>query len=108
MDGRDQGTSLHREAPGGLRIDQLLHWLCLTKSRSLATRACREGRVRLNGQGVRASHEARVGDRIRLQDPTHERPLELELLEVPAGQLSRAQAHACFRVIGTGGARDAP
>lgn len=64
--------------------------------------------MQLNGQGVRPSHEVRVGDRLMLQDPSHESPLELELLEIPNGQLSRAQAHACYRVTGTGGTRHAP
>lgn len=90
-----------------MRVDQLLHWLCLTKSRSLATRACREGCVRLNGHVVRASHEARVGDRIALQDPMLDRSTELELIDLPAGQLSRREAHAYYRFLATGATRDA-
>jgi ribosome-associated heat shock protein Hsp15 len=91
-----------------VRIDQLLHWLCLEKSRSLATRACREGRVRLGGHPVKASHEAHVGDRIALQAELREGALDLELIELPPGQVSRPEAHRYYRVVSSGGSRDAP
>jgi ribosome-associated heat shock protein Hsp15 len=91
-----------------VRIDQVLHWLCLEKSRSLATRACREGRVQLNGHAVKAAHEAHVGDRITLREETRERTIEVELTELPPGQVSRSEAHAYYRVLSSGGTRDAP
>ncbi len=91
-----------------MRIDQVLHWLCLEKSRSLATRACREGRVQLNGHVVKPSHEARAGDRIALVAEGRDRALELELTALPAGQLSRADAARYYRVVSSGGSRDAP
>ena len=86
----------------------MLHWLCLEKSRSLATRACREGRVQLNGHAVKPSHEARVGDRITFREETPQRTIELELTDLPRGQVSRPEAHAYYRVLSSGGTRDAP
>jgi ribosome-associated heat shock protein Hsp15 len=47
-----------------VRIDR---WLCasrLFQSRTQATRACDEGRVRVNGATVKASHVVRIGDEI--------------------------------------------
>ena len=81
----------------GVRIDQLLHWLCLTPSRSLAGRACREGRVLVNGAVVRPSREVRPGDRIGLHDPLRTTLRELELLELPARQASRKDASIYYR-----------
>jgi ribosomal 50S subunit-recycling heat shock protein len=81
----------------GVRIDTLLHWLCLTRSRSLAGRACREGRVLVNGTLARASREVGPGDRIGLRDPLRATLRELELLELPARQASRKDAPDHYR-----------
>jgi ribosomal 50S subunit-recycling heat shock protein len=82
-----------------LRIDLLLHALCLFKTRSQATRACAEGRVWLNDQPVRASRIVRPGDRIRWRDPLGRSEQEVEILEVPAGQVSRTAARGLVREI---------
>ncbi len=84
-----------------MRIDLVLHSLCLFKTRSQAGRACAEGRVRLNGVNVRASHAVRAGDRIRWIDPLGRIEREIEILEVPAGRLSKADARAFVREIGS-------
>jgi ribosome-associated heat shock protein Hsp15 len=82
-----------------LRIDLLLHALCLFKTRSQASRACSEGRVWLNDQQVRASRVVRPGDRIRWRDPLGRFEQEVEILDVPAGQVSRVAARALYREI---------
>jgi ribosomal 50S subunit-recycling heat shock protein len=81
----------------GVRIDTLLHWLCLTRSRSLAGRACREGHVLVNGAVARASREVRPGDRIGLRDPLRATLRELELLDLPERQASRKDATTHYR-----------
>ncbi|MFH1144089.1 MAG: S4 domain-containing protein [Candidatus Eisenbacteria bacterium] len=86
-----------------MRTDQLLHWLCLIKSRSLAARTCLEGRVRVNGLNVKPSRELRVGDRITIHDPLRDRLREIEIVELPAGQVSRREAPHYYRMIGEGG-----
>lgn len=83
-----------------MRIDRVLHSLCLFKTRSQASRACADGRVWINGATVRASHAVRVGDRIRWIDPLGRLEREIEVLELPAGQLSKADARAHVREIG--------
>lgn len=82
-----------------MRIDLLLHALCLFKTRSQATRACAEGRVWLNDQPVRASRIVRPGDRIRWRDSLGRSEQEVEILDVPAGQVSRAAARGLVREI---------
>jgi ribosomal 50S subunit-recycling heat shock protein len=82
-----------------LRIDVLLHSLCLFKTRSQAARACADGRVWLNDQQVRASRIVRPGDKIRWRDPLGRFEQEVEILEVPAGQVSRTAARGMVREI---------
>jgi len=83
----------------GLRVDQALHWLCLAGSRSLAARACTEGRVRVNGQRVKPAKEIVSGDRLVWIVPG--RPgREFEILRLPERQLSRREAPEYYRVVG--------
>lgn len=51
------------------RIDQWLWAARLFKTRSLATQACRGGRVQVAGSSVKPSHALRVGETIFIKQP---------------------------------------
>ena len=82
-----------------MRIDNLLHTLCLFKTRSQASRACAEGRVWLNGTAVRSSRTVKIGDRIRWRDRLGRVEQEVEVLEIPPKQVSRAAARDMVRIL---------
>ncbi|HET7273874.1 MAG TPA: S4 domain-containing protein, partial [Longimicrobiaceae bacterium] len=80
-----------------LRIDVLLHRLCLTRSRSEAKHACQAGAVAVRGDPVAASHNVDVGDLITIRFAKH--IMELELLELPGKSTSRKAARDMYRIV---------
>lgn len=80
-----------------LRVDVLLHRLCLTKSRSEAKAACDSGAVSVDGKKAKASDTVPVGRRVEIRYPS--RTLEMELLETPGKSTSKQKARELYRVI---------
>ena len=55
------------------RVDSWIWSVRLTKTRSIASDACRGGHVRVNGVRVKPAHAIRVGDEVRLRHEGRER-----------------------------------
>jgi len=60
------------EQTGG-RVDIWIWAVRLTKTRSMASAACRAGHVRVNGARVKPAHPVRAGDEVRLRHDGRER-----------------------------------
>lgn len=73
-----------------MRIDLLLKYLCLLRSRSSAKNLCDKGEVLIGGRAVRPSASVREGDRVTVVKPGG--TLEILILRLPDRQLSRAAA----------------
>jgi ribosomal 50S subunit-recycling heat shock protein len=80
-----------------LRVDVLLHRLCLTRSRSEAKAACDAGVVLVEGRPVKASHETAPGQRLELRFPR--RTLLIELEALPGKSTSKKAARELYRVL---------
>lgn len=56
-----------------VRLDVWLDVVCLFKTRSEAQRACKGGKVDVNGQAAKPHREIRPGDRIEISRPRGQR-----------------------------------
>jgi ribosome-associated heat shock protein Hsp15 len=82
----------------GLRLDKLLWFLRLAKTRGLAQARIAEGHLRLNGMRVvRAAQGVRVGDVLTV--PLGGRVAVLELVAIPHRRGPAAEAQACYRTL---------
>lgn len=81
-----------------MRIDKLLWFLRLAKTRSAAQALAATGHIRLNGRRVeRAAQEVRVGDVLTV--PLPRTVIAIELLALPARRGPAAEAQACYRTL---------
>ena len=83
-----------------MRIDLFLKLTRVIKQREAAKQSCQRGLVCIGGHPVKPSHEVRVGDRITID--LLDRRLEIEVLEIPSGNVSKAQSLTLYRLLGTG------
>ncbi|MEU9102124.1 RNA-binding S4 domain-containing protein [Streptomyces sp. NPDC048361] len=58
---------------GPVRVDSWIWSVRLTKTRSQAGTACRAGHVHVNGERVKASHQVKAGDEVRVRLEGRER-----------------------------------
>lgn len=79
-----------------MRVDLVLKYLCLVKSRSSVKSLCDQDAVVVNGRVAKPSTILRVGDRVTIHFPGG--ALTLSLLAVPEKQLSRSTAGACYAI----------
>jgi ribosome-associated heat shock protein Hsp15 len=88
-----------------MRIDKLLWFLRLAKTRSIAQALVQEGHIRLNGRRIERAHQkVSAGDILVIPLGSGVRVIELLALPVRRGPAPEAQA--CYRVLDA--ARDFP
>lgn len=80
-----------------MRLDLLLKYLCLVKTRSSARKGILRERIRVGGKPVKPSREIREGDIIHIRYPRRE--VVLELLRVPGAQVPKAKCGDYYRIV---------
>ncbi|MBS1615025.1 MAG: RNA-binding S4 domain-containing protein [Bacteroidetes bacterium] len=70
-----------------LRLDKYLWAIRIFKTRSLATTACDDGKVKLNGQNVKPAKPVSVGDRYDIKTPARRWTIEV------TGLLNQRSSH---------------
>ncbi len=89
--------------PGVARLDRWLFAVRLFRSRTLAAQAVTGGRVHVNGERVRASHEARAGDRVSFVRDTVQ--FECAVLSVPQRRGPASEVARCYEETPASAAR---
>ena len=67
----------------------------LFKTRTLAAEAVNGGKVKLDGERVKAAHIVRVGQHLSVT--AYDRAIEIEVLALPSHRGPASQAQACYR-----------
>lgn len=81
-----------------MRIDKLLWFLRLAKTRPIAQALAEDGHIRLNGRRIERAHQKIVvGDVLTLPTPAGVRVIEIVALPVRRGPAPEAQS--CYRVL---------
>jgi ribosome-associated heat shock protein Hsp15 len=84
-----------------MRIDKLLWFLRLAKTRSIAQAMAQAGHIRLNGRRVeRAHHKVAAGDVLVI--PLVGGVRAIELLALPERRGPAPEAQSCYRVLDAG------
>lgn len=60
-----------------LRVDKYLWAIRLFKTRTLASDACRAGRVKIDGQSIKPSHEVKVGEVYQVSKGTERKMIKV-------------------------------
>ena len=83
------------ETLDAVRLDVWLDVACLFKTRSEAQKACKGGKVDVNGQTAKPNRLIRPGDEIDISRP-HGRKQRIRIVGVAARHLPKAEARALY------------
>ena len=78
-----------------VRLDTWLDVACLFKTRSEASKACKLGKVSVNGVGAKPHRDVREGDEIEIQRPMGRKQL-ITVLAVTDKHVARAEARLLY------------
>lgn len=82
----------------GLRLDKLLWYLRLAKTRALAQERIEAGHIRVNGRRIeRSSQTAGCGDILTI--PLGNKVTVIELLAIPVRRGPAPEAQSCYRTL---------
>jgi ribosomal 50S subunit-recycling heat shock protein len=81
-----------------MRLDKWLKISRVIKRRTVANEICDQGRVTINGRPAKAPVEVKPNDRLVIR--FGQRLLEIEILIIPAGQVSTKMARELYQVLG--------
>lgn len=81
--------------PAPVRLDIWLDVACLFKTRSEAQRACKGGKVNVNGHSARQNREVKIGDVIELTRPLGRRQ-RVVVRGTTDRHISKAEARALY------------
>ncbi len=77
-----------------VRIDKWLWSVRIFKSRTIASDACREGKVKVNGELAKASHVIQPGDRLEVKKEGFQ--MQYKVLGLIEKRVSAPLAQACY------------
>ncbi len=78
-----------------VRLDSWLDVACLFKTRSEATKACKLGKVKVNGAEAKPHRDVKLGDEIEIQRPFGRKQL-ITVLGVADTHIARAEARLLY------------
>jgi ribosome-associated heat shock protein Hsp15 len=78
-----------------VRLDVWLDVACLFRTRSEAQRACKGGKVGVNGKSSKPHHQLKVGDEIRITRPFGRRQ-SLTVMALAERHLPKAEARVLY------------
>jgi ribosome-associated heat shock protein Hsp15 len=79
------------------RIDKWLHFSCLFKTRSKATKACEERRVKVNGKTTKPSKVIRPGDELTIRYPNG-KYVNYDVLDICHRNIPKSKARTLYNV----------
>jgi ribosome-associated heat shock protein Hsp15 len=79
-----------------VRLDLWLDIACLFKTRSEAQKACRNGKIDVNGQPAKPHRDVKVGDEILIQRPLGRRQ-RVVVRTLAEKHISKAEARELYR-----------
>lgn len=80
-----------------MRIDLFLKVSRLIRQREAAKKACDQGMVLLDGRTAKPGTDLQPGARLTIEWPS--RRIEVEVLEIPSGNVSKTRSQSLYRLL---------